>query len=109
MGEAYKVLGQVAPSANALTVLYTVPVATATVVSTVVVCNQTNGVAHFRLSVAVAGAADTTKQYLFYDTSILTNSTGTFTLGLTLGAGDVLRVQTDGATVSFSAFGSEVS
>ena len=108
MAEAIKVLGQAIPTAATLTALYTVPALTTTVSSSLVVCNQ--GLATtFRISVAVAGAADTPRQYLCYDVALAASETRVFTLGITLGAADVVRVQAGTSTVSFNLFGSETS
>ena len=98
-----KVLAQSIPSV--LTDVYTAPQGGA-VVSTVVVCNQ-SGAAKFRISIAVAGAADDTKQYLYYDVDISANRTFTATIGITLAATDVIRVYSDTGTVSFNIFGVE--
>jgi hypothetical protein len=107
--EVLKVLGQAAPAATTLTALYTVPAATQVTCSTLVVCNQGVVGIKFRVSVAVAGAADTGKQYLYFDVALARNDSFAATLGITLGAGDVVRVQTDTVNVSFSLFGVEVS
>jgi hypothetical protein len=107
MAEYLKVLGQAKPGATTLTALYTAPVGGSAVVSTLVIANQSATPTTYRISVAVAGAADTAKQYIAYDTSIGANEVTSYTLGLTLGAGDILRVYTTLATVSFSAFGAE--
>ena len=109
MAETPKVLGQSNPSATTLTAVYTVPADTYAVLSTVVVCNRSATEATFRLSVAVAGAADSNEQYLIYDAPLAGNTAQTFTLGLTLGAADVLRVYVNNATVSVNAFGVEVT
>ena len=107
MAETIKTLAQSKPAAATLTDAYTVPAATSAVVSTVVVCNQSAVSTTYRLSVAVAGAADTSKQYVAYDVAIAGNETIAFTLGLTLAATDVLRVYALLATLSFNVFGVE--
>lgn len=110
MAELVKVIGQLAPAATVLSVLYTVPALTQAVISTLVVANQNSGSnIKFRVSIAIAAAADTPAQYVFYDVLLLKQSAFTATLGITLGAGDVVRVQTDTANVSFNLFGVEVS
>ena len=53
----YRVLGQLNPSANVETTVYTVPAATQTVVSTIAVCNLANVATTFSLAVKVANAA----------------------------------------------------
>lgn len=109
MTTTYKVLGQIAPTANTLTTLYTVPAATSTVLSTVTVCNQSNVAATFRLAVQPANAAIASKHYINYDTALPGNDTIALTLGITLGTTDVISANSSTSTISFSAFGSEIS
>ena len=109
MPTTYKVLGQVAPSATTATTLYTVPSSTSTVVSTIVVCNQAAAAATFRISVRQAGAAQTAAMYVAYDVSVGSLDSTALTLGLTLAATDVITVYSSTASLSFAAFGSEIS
>jgi glucose-6-phosphate dehydrogenase assembly protein OpcA len=109
MATNYKVLGQSNPAATTATSLYTVPAATQTIVSTVVVTNQAATAGTYRIAVRVAGASLATSQYIAYDVSLPANSSDTLTLGLTLGAADIVTVYASSATFSFSAFGSELS
>jgi hypothetical protein len=109
MPTTYKVLGQSNPSATTPTTLYTVPPATQTVVSTVTVCNQTSTAGTYRIAVRVGGGALAASQYVAYDVSLPGNASDTLTLGLTLGAADVITVFASAATFSFNAFGSELS
>ena len=108
MPTTYKVLGQSNPAATTATTLYTVPAATQTVVSTVTVCNQTATAGTYRVAVRVAGGALAASQYVAYDVSLPGNASDTLTLGLTLGAADVITVYASAATFSFNAFGSEI-
>lgn len=109
MAETFKVLAQVSPSATTLTDLYTVPGSTTATVSTLSVCNHNASQVTFRISVAVAGASDDTKQYLFRDYQLLGNDSMFATIGITLGAADVVRVYASSTNVSFNLFGVEVS
>jgi len=109
MATTYKVLGQSNPSATTATTLYTVPSVTQTVVSTVTVCNQAATAATYRIAIRVAGAALAATQYVAYDVSLPANATDTLTLGLTLGAADIITIYSSSATMSFSAFGSEIA
>jgi hypothetical protein len=109
MATTYKVLGQSNPSATTATTLYTVPSATQTVVSTVTICNQAATAATYRIAVRVAGAALSASQYIAYDVSLPANASDTLTLGITLNATDVITVYSSTATMSFGAFGSEIS
>ena len=116
MASAYKVLGQAVPAATTaagassnLTTLYTSGTAAGAVVSSVVICNQSTSAQTYRVSVRVAGAVDTPKQYLAYDVVLGSNATDTLTLGLTLANTDVISIAASSTSVSFSAFGSELS
>lgn len=109
MATTYKVLGQSNPSATTATTLYTVPSATQAVVSTIVICNQTSSAATFRISVRPAGAAQTAAMYLAYDVTVGASDSTALTLGITLGATDVITVYGSTATLSFAAFGSEIA
>lgn len=107
MTNTYKVLGQSAPVASTHTAVYTVPNLTQAVLSTLCVCNA--GVsATYRIAVRVAGAALTPEQYLVYDATLNANDSTFLTLGITLGAGDVVSVYASSANVSFNLFGSEI-
>lgn len=107
--QSYKVLGQVAPSATTETDLYTVPAATETIVSTLVVTNRGTSSATYRISVSVNGAATTNKDYIAYDVSIPSNGVTSLTLGLTADATDKIRIYASTANLSFNLFGSEIA
>ncbi len=109
MALTYKVLGQINPTANTLTTLYTVPAATQTVVSTIAVCNQSNVATAFSLAVQPAGAAIASKHYLNYQTLIPGNDTITLTIGLTLGNTDVISANVGSGNISIHAYGSEIA
>lgn len=111
MPDALKVLGQANPAAATRTDLYTVPgtATTGVTVSSVVVCNRGPASIKFRIAVAPAGAVDDPRHYLYWDVPVPANDTFVATIGVTMAPTDVLRVQTDTPTVSFSAFGVESS
>lgn len=109
MATTYKVLGQSNPAATTATTLYTAPASTSTVVSTVVICNQSATPTTFRIAIRPAGAALAAQHYLAYDAPLAANDMLAFTLGVTLATTDVVTVYAGTATVSFSAFGSELT
>ncbi len=109
MATTYKVLGQSNPAATTLTTLYTVPAATETIISTIVVANQAASAATYRIAVRVNGAGIAASQYIAYDVSLPANASDTLTLGVTVDATDVISVYASSATMSFSAFGSEIA
>ena len=109
MPTTYKVLGQSNPAATTATTLYTVPAATSTVVSTIVIANLAATAATFRISIRPAGAAQTNAMYVAYDVTVGASDSTALTLGLTLAATDVVTVYASTANLSFNAYGSELS
>ena len=109
MPNVYKVLAQSNPSATTATTLYTVPSSTSSVLSTVTVCNQAASAATFRIAVRPAGATLAAVHYVAYDVALAANDTTALTLGLTLATTDVVTVYASSATLSFHAYGSEIS
>lgn len=109
MANAWKVLGQSNPSAATSTTLYTCPASTQTVISKVTVCNRSSTGTTFRLSIDVNGAGDSNEDYLFYDVAIAGNESLDVMHGCTLDASDLIRCYATLATLTFSAFGQEIS
>ena len=109
MATVYKVLGQSNPSATTATTLYTVPSATSTVVSTITICNQATTSATFRIAVRPAGATLAAQHYVAYDVTVGGGDSTALTLGLTLATTDIITVYASTATLSFNAYGSEIS
>ena len=109
MATTYKVLGQSNPSATTATTLYTVPSATQAVVSTIVIANLAAAAATFRIAVRVAGATLANSQYVAYDITVGASDSTALTLGITLGATDIITVYGSTTTLTFTAFGSEIA
>lgn len=109
MATTYKVLAQSNPSATTATTLYTVPSSTSAVVSTITICNQAASAGTYRIAVRPAGASLAAQHYVAYDIAIAANDTTALTLGITLATTDVVTVYASSATMSFAAFGSEIT
>ena len=108
MAESYHVLAQLSPTDGYLTTAYTVPAATTTTVSSIVICNTNNSSTTFRIAIKIGGAADSLKQYLYYELPLLNYDTFIATIGITLGTGDVIAVQSAINNVAFNIFGVEI-
>ena len=109
MPTTYKVLGQSNPSATTNTTLYTVPSATATVVSSISICNLASSSATYRIAVRPAGASIANQHYIAYDVTVGAADTTILTVGLTLATTDVITVYGSTANLVFHAYGSEIS
>ena len=107
MAEILRTLAQSAPGATTLTDAYTVPALTSVVLSSIIVCNRGATATTFRISIAVAGAVDATKQYLYYDVPLSKNNTFIATIGVTLATTDIVRVYAGNANLSFTLVGVE--
>lgn len=105
----YKVLGQVAPSASVATTLYTVPVDTQAIISSITVANRGTAAERFRVAVRPDGASLSNEHYVAYDILLNVYSTVALTLGITGDASDVVTVESDGGNLTFAAFGTEIT
>ena len=110
MAETYKRLGAIASTGTITTAdtLYTVPAATTGVVSTIVVCNQTASAQTYRICVNTS-AAFTGAGYLIFGATVPANDTTFLSIGIGLAATNVLVCSSSNASVSFSAFGVEIT
>ena len=70
-----------------------------------VVCNRAASSATFRISLAVGGEPDATKQYLFYDTPIVPNDSFTSALEIGMAPGDVIRAYASNSNLTVNLFG----
>lgn len=110
MPTTYKVLGQVAPSANTNSTVYTVPGGAQTVISTISVCNQDVFNRSFNIAVVPSTNSISSKHYIAYKTPIANLDSIVLTMGITLGANDSLIVYSENtANISFSVFGMEIT
>jgi glucose-6-phosphate dehydrogenase assembly protein OpcA len=106
---AYKILAQLDASAATMQTLYTVPASTATVASSLTICNRTTAAVAVRIVVQQAGAALANKQYIAYDLPVAANDSIALSIGMTLATTDVVGVYASSASsVSFGLFGYEV-
>lgn len=109
MATTLKVLGQVNPASATNTILYTVPSSTSAVISTINICNQGANGANFRIAVRPAGETINTKHYIAFNTEVASNDAISLTIGMTLAQTDVITVYANTASLSFNAFGSEIT
>lgn len=108
MATVRKILGQSKPAATTDATLYTVPGATDTLVSSIVVA-EVNGVATtFRICVDSGGGTTTAAgKAVAWNVAIGANSIVTLNLGITLAAAATVVIQAGTANVTFTAFGQE--
>jgi hypothetical protein len=114
MATAYTILGQVDTATLGATTEGTLYTSTGvqTIVSSLIITNQAASSATYRIAVqpsADAGSSATAKHYIVYGATVAASDSVILTVGLTLAAGDRIRVFGSTATMSFSAYGSQIS
>lgn len=110
MPETYKILGQVAATANTTHNVYTVPASTQAVISSIVIVNRNNSAnCTYRVAAQQAGAALANQHYLAFDAPIAALDTVALSLGVTLGNTDIISVYSANSNLSFSVFGTEIT
>ena len=105
MPTVYKVLGQHNATANLTADVYTVPGSTSAVLSTISICNQTAANASYSVAIAPSGETANDKHFIVKGGAVPAADSIALTLGLTMGATDVVRCNTNTNNVSFSVYG----
>jgi hypothetical protein len=108
MAITYKILGQLNPTANTLSTVYTVPASNSAVISSIVICNLGANATSFRLAAVPSGNNISTLHYMNFDTPIPGSDSIAITIGATLSANDSIRANVATGNISISIFGSEV-
>ena len=108
MPTAYKVLAQQATTTG-LVSMYTVPAATETIISSIVVANISASDRTYRITVQPNNATLAQKHYIAYDVVSKANTTTAYTLGITLDATDQVYILGSTTDLSISLFGSEIA
>lgn len=108
MGTFSGILGQVAPVAATLTVLYSAPVRPAAKYARAKVIAANRGVASdtFRIAISPNGVPIAVAHYVAYDKAIGANDS-LASVEVTIGSGDVVRVYSAGGSMSFTFTGEE--
>ena len=107
--QTYKILGQVNPTANTLSNVYVVPAATEGIVNSIIISNQAASNASFSLVVRPTSEALDGKHFIVRGCVVPASDTMTMTLSLTLPTGAILAANTNSSSISFGAYGVEIS
>lgn len=106
----YKVLGQAAPAANAVAILYGVGPNRMAISSTLVVCNTSEtDVARYTVEVSPDGSASKIEHRQFSAVSLAPSATECITIGMTLQSGAVVRIKSDKGAIAFTLHGQELT
>lgn len=108
MANRLKVLGQLLPSANTLSTVYSVPANNTAIVSTITLCNIGASNATASIAIQPGNTAINGKHYIAFNSVVPSNDTLTLTLGIGLAATDVVSANVSVANVAVGVFGSEI-
>lgn len=108
MATVYKILGQLNPTANVLSTVYTVPASNSAVISSIIICNLGANASSFRLAAVPSGDTISNKHYINFDTPVPGNDSIAITIGATLSANDSIRANTLSSNIGITIFGSEI-
>lgn len=108
MANTHKLLGRSAPLAATNTTLYTVPGATTTIVTSLMVCN-TGAATTIRVFVIPSGGSANVNNAIYYDVSIPAGDTLASNIAVVLEAGDFIQVYNTDVRITFTASGIEVT
>ena len=113
MANTYKILGQLNPSANTQGNVYVVPAATSAVINSIQIANQSASNASYSIIVMptaeFSSPASNGKYFIIRGSTMPASDAATLTLSLSLPAGAVLAANTNSSSLSFSAFGVEIT
>ena len=113
MANTYKILGQVNPTANSQSNVYVVPAATSAVINSIQIANQSASNVSYSLIVMpaanYASPASNGMYYIIRGSTMPASDAATLTLSLSLPAGAIIAANTNSSSLSFSAFGVEIT
>ena len=89
--------------------LYTVPTGKAAVISTIGITNASSSNIIYRVAITDSNTTPTAEDWLIYDSTVAANDSTFVTIGITLTAGQYLKVSSSSNSSAFSCFLSEIS
>lgn len=110
MATNYKRSGvQGTSSVDTYSTLYSVPVDTQAVISTIAICNTASAAATYRIGFDDTAGTPGASEWLVYGSTVAGNDTIFLSVGAALETGKYIRVSSSADTVTFQAFVSEIS
>ena len=112
MGETRKILGQMDCAASTTVTACKITSAYEAIVSSLVFCNRGNATCLCAYLVSAGDSGEAADQYLYWDLAIPADDTFVATIGMTLSAGDEIRVAADStqaSSVTVTVFGVEIN
>jgi hypothetical protein len=109
MSTAYKLLGQITPTANAMTNLYTTGASTQAIVGTITIHNFSDANAAYSLLVRPTAVAQSNTHYIIRGGVIPPRELITIKGAVAMNANVLLAANTNSSSLAFNAYGAEIS
>jgi hypothetical protein len=112
MSTSYKTLGQITSTGTISTydILYSVPLGKSAIVSNIVVCNRSSSSQTFRIACSASSSSVLSKEFISFGISVPANDSIPLVMGITLDSTiKFLMCSSSSSSMSFSAFGAEIS
>lgn len=109
MSTAYKLLGQITPTANSMTNVYTTATGTQAIVGTITIHNFSDSNGAYSLAVRPTGDAFSNTHYIIRGGVIPARELITIKGAVAMNAGVVLSANTNIGNISINAYGAEIT
>lgn len=109
MAQAHKILGQLSPTANTLTNVYVTGASSTAIVGTITIHNFSDSNSSYSLVVRPINEALANKHYIIRGGVLPAREQITIAGAVTMNSSAILAANTNGASVSFNAYGVEIS
>jgi hypothetical protein len=109
MTTAYKLLGQITPTVNTMTNLYTTGASTQAIVGTITIHNFSDSNAAYSLLVRPTAATQNTQHYIIRGGVIPPRELITIKGAVAMNSSVLLAANTNSGSVTFNAYGAEIS
>lgn len=109
MATEYKLLGQITPTANAMTNLYITGASTQAIVGTITIHNFSDSNASYSLLVRPTAVTQNTQHYIIRGGVIPPRELITIKGAVAMNANVLLAANTNSSSLAFNAYGAEIS
>ena len=108
MAQIYEILGQVSPTANALTNVFVTDTSSSAIVGTITISNFSDANTSYSLVVRPINETLANKHFIVRGGILPARELITITGAVTMNANAILAANTNGGSVTFNAFGVEI-
>jgi hypothetical protein len=109
MPATYEILGQISPTANTLTNVFITGASSSAIVGTITIHNFSDSNASYSLVVRPSAVTLNTQHFLIRGGVLPARELITITGAVTMNANTILAANTNSGSVSFNAYGVEIS